>query len=296
MKTTKTEKTPLLTTHKATTPAPAVTNVKMLVSPALAAEWLKSNTSNRAVDKAAVDRLTEVICAGGWRTTHQGIAIGADGTLYDGQHRLRAIVAAGRSVSVWVATGLTIDDLPAIDSNVGRGTRTARDILRMSRGVHLSTSSAAALTWASALVSSAGPGNLPRVTDEMLYASEVAHGDALRALAAVLPGATVRVACAPVMGSLMIAWRSAPAQALAFAEMLRTGENLSARHPALTLRNFLFTRVGSFAGFERIDVSRRTFAAFAAFERGSTLQKLYASDAARDYYVAEWRRVTGQSG
>lgn len=291
---TKTEKTPLLTTHKATTPAPAVTRSVMLVTPALAAEWLKSNAGNRTVDKAAVDRLAAVIRAGRWRTTHQGIAIGADGALYDGQHRLHAIVAAGRSVTVVVTTGLTPDDLAAIDSNVGKGTRTPRDILRMSRGVHLTTSASGALSWAAALVSPGGICVTRRVTAEMLDESERVHGDAFRVLAPILVAGTMRVGCAAVVGSLMVAWRSAPAQVVAFAEMLRTGENLPAHHPALMLRNFLFSRVGMGGHSHRIDVSRRTFAAFAAFSRGATLQKLYAGDAAGAHYIAEWHRVVSE--
>lgn len=292
-KTTKAEKTPLLTTHKATTPAPAVTRAVMLVTPALAAEWLKSNTGNRAVDKEAVDRLAGVIRRGGWRTTHQGIAIGADGALYDGQHRLHAIVAAGRSVTVVVTTGLTPDDLAAIDSNVGKGTRTPRDILRMSRGLNLTTNAAGALSFATALVAPDTSRSARRVTAEMLDESERTHGDAFRALAPILVAGTIRVGSSPVLGSLMIAWRSAPAQVVAFAEMLRTGENLPAHHPALTLRSFLFSRVGIGGNAHRTDVSRRTFAAFAAFMRGAPLQKLYAGDVASAHYIAEWHRVVG---
>lgn len=268
-----------------------VTTSRMLVTPALAAEWLKSNTRNRAIDKAAVERLAEVIRSGGWRATHQGIAIGEGGELYDGQHRLHAIVASGQAVLVQVTTGLSADDLPAIDSNVGKGVRSARDIVRMTRNIHLTTNEAGALSFAAGLIASNGGRVAMRVTAEMLDRSERAHGDAMRALTPILFGSTIRVGSAPVVGSLMVAWRSTPARAVEFAEMLKTGENLPAHHPALALRNFLFTRVGVLEGAHRVDISRRTFTAFAAFERGVTLQKLYATDAASTHYVAEWSRV-----
>lgn len=39
-----------------------------------------------------------------YQLTHQGIAIGVDGTLLDGQHRLLAIAKAGISVPIVIAT------------------------------------------------------------------------------------------------------------------------------------------------------------------------------------------------
>ena len=96
--TTKTKKSePLpIASRSATTPAAGgVTRTTMVVTPALAAEWLKSNSRNRKLDMTAVERLATAIRGGGWVSTHQGIAFGDDGVLYDGQHRLHAIVAAG---------------------------------------------------------------------------------------------------------------------------------------------------------------------------------------------------------
>lgn len=44
---------------------------------------------------------------GHWDSTHQGIAIASDGTLIDGQHRLLAIVEAGKSVKMNVTFNAT---------------------------------------------------------------------------------------------------------------------------------------------------------------------------------------------
>lgn len=291
MKTTKTEKTPLLTTHKATTPAPSSTNVKMLVTPALAAEWLKSNTRNRSIDLDAVDRLVEVIKSGGWRTTHQGIAIGSDGTLYDGQHRLRAIVKAGVPVMVEVTTGLVTDDLPAIDSNVGKGIRTPADIMKMARGVTLTRSAVAALSFASILVNSDSTAR--RVVYEMLDKSDTVHGEAMRALYPILVGSTIRIGSAAVFGPLIIAWASNPTGVVEFAGMIQSGENLPAYHPALTLRNYLFSRVAMHGTSSRLDTALRVFAAFDAYVRGDDLKMLKASIGARDRYVDAWRKANG---
>jgi len=75
----------------------------MLITPALAKEFLLRNKSdNRVVRKAWVKNLATAISRGEWVTTHQGIAFSTDGTLIDGQHRLLAIVEANTPVTMAV--------------------------------------------------------------------------------------------------------------------------------------------------------------------------------------------------
>lgn len=74
----------------------------MDVTPVMAKAWLEKNAGNRKVNQRNVDILTKDILADDWDTTHQGIAIAADGTIVDGQHRLLAIVKANKSVKMWV--------------------------------------------------------------------------------------------------------------------------------------------------------------------------------------------------
>ena len=290
-KATKTEKTPLLTTHKVTTPAPAVTRSVMLVTPALAAEWLKSNTRNRRIDATAVSNLASVIRGGGWRTTHQGIAFGADGALYDGQHRLSAIVEAGVGVHVEVTRGLDTDSLGVID-NGGKGVRRPADVLRITKDIDLGRNEVGALMAAYQIVEA---GNLvcnPRQTPETLGFAEETYGAALRAIHGVLLGAhAARISCAPVVSTLIVAWKSHPAAAVKFAAMLRDGENLPARHPALALRNHLMMgkAKASGGGASRDGVSLRVAAAFDAFVRGETLGALKANAGARDRFAAAWK-------
>ena len=279
----------LLPTTCTTTPAPCVSRSVMLVTPALADQWLKSNTRNRTLDHLAIKRLAELIQSGGWRTTHQGIAIGADGTLYDGQHRLHAIVAAGISVMIAVTTGLVVDDLPAIDSNVGKGIRTPADIMKMTRGVTLTRRAVAALSCAAILVNS--DSTAQRVVYEMLDKSDTVHGEAMRALYPILVGSTIRIASAGVFGPLIVIWASNPTGAVEFAGMIQSGENLPAYHPALTLRNYLFSRVAMHGSVSRLDTALRVFAAFDAYVRGDDLKQLKPSMGARDRSVDAWHKA-----
>jgi len=76
----------------------------VLVSPELAAEWLKKNNTgeNRAVSQEVIANYAMDMKNNKWDLTHQGICFGEDGALVDGQHRLHAIVMAGVTVAMMV--------------------------------------------------------------------------------------------------------------------------------------------------------------------------------------------------
>jgi hypothetical protein len=74
------------------------------VTPAMAEKWLKKNhPKNRRISQAIVDAIAGDIANGNWKITHQGICFDGDGCLIDGQHRLNAIVQAGKTVEILVA-------------------------------------------------------------------------------------------------------------------------------------------------------------------------------------------------
>jgi hypothetical protein len=100
----------------------------MTVTPKLAAEWLKSNHSNRPRNRRYVYEVCRALENGTFQTTHQGIAFDDQGRLRDGQHRLTAIVETGIAVKMLVTTGLTEEQLLVIDD--GRR-RTFFDVLSM---------------------------------------------------------------------------------------------------------------------------------------------------------------------
>lgn len=76
------------------------------VTPTLAELWLQKNTSNRNVSTRLVAKYADMMARGQWSLTHQGIAFYADGTLADGQHRLKAVVKAGVPVVMQVSYGI----------------------------------------------------------------------------------------------------------------------------------------------------------------------------------------------
>jgi hypothetical protein len=103
----------------------------MLVTPALAREWLARNTHNRVLRRYVVTKLAGAIARGEYFLNGEAIKLAVDGTLIDGQHRLAAIIEADEPVPSFVVTGLMPEARETIDVGVKR---TTGDMLSM-RGV-----------------------------------------------------------------------------------------------------------------------------------------------------------------
>jgi len=100
-----------------------------IITPALAEEMLRHNTCNRPIKETNVIFLTHEILEGRWRLTGSAIQfVGKD--LVDGQHRLKAIIAAGKAVKMVIArfpaTAVAKDIFKVIDVGANR---TVGDIL-----------------------------------------------------------------------------------------------------------------------------------------------------------------------
>ena len=82
---------------------PSHTSGIVEVTPALAAQWLTSNTKSRPLNEAKVAEYAEKMRLGVWREG-RGMPIirRSDGRLINGQHRLCAIIRAGVAVTLRV--------------------------------------------------------------------------------------------------------------------------------------------------------------------------------------------------
>lgn len=77
---------------------------QVLVTPALAREWLGKRSRNwRLLDKRAAIQLADAIRRNGWRQDGNSIKFDGDGYLIDGQTRLEAICILGISVPCQIA-------------------------------------------------------------------------------------------------------------------------------------------------------------------------------------------------
>ena len=116
---------------QAAQPKVEMTTMVMDITPAQAEEFLRLNCTNRDIRPSWVAMLQKMIERGEWKLTHQGIAITNDNRLLDGQHRLRAIVAAGVTVQMNVSFDCDPDTFVVLDGGVKR---TAADHLKVSVG------------------------------------------------------------------------------------------------------------------------------------------------------------------
>lgn len=77
------------------------------LTPELAAMFLDRLAENqRGYAPRTGDKYVEDIRSGLWRLTHQGMAFDRDGFFVDGQHRCRAVIAAGRPIDTLVFFGV----------------------------------------------------------------------------------------------------------------------------------------------------------------------------------------------
>lgn len=100
------------------------------VTPQQAALWLEAaNIRNRPLQMTRCQAIAGAISRGEWWLNGDAIRFCTSGQLLDGQHRLQAIVLAGKPVKTLVVRGLHPDSFTTIDTNCK--SRTAADVLSL---------------------------------------------------------------------------------------------------------------------------------------------------------------------
>lgn len=105
---------------------PKLTARFVVVTPAMATEWLGKNHNNRRPRNGKTIRYARDIRAGNWLVTGESIKFDWNDVLIDGQHRLAAILQAGMSAEVLVIYGLDPRVKDVLDTGA---TRTSADML-----------------------------------------------------------------------------------------------------------------------------------------------------------------------
>lgn len=106
--------------------APKPNAAVVVVTPEVAKRWLAKNERNRKIRDAIVDGYARDMGKGRWELTGEAIKFASDGSLLDGQHRLKAVVKSGTHVPMFVVRGLQSDSQHAMDTGAKR---TAADAL-----------------------------------------------------------------------------------------------------------------------------------------------------------------------
>jgi hypothetical protein len=241
----------------------------VLVTPEIAKQWLTLNKINRPISQETVKGLAWDITHGKWQLTHQGIAFNRDLDLIDGQHRLTAVVAAGRAVPMRVSYNIDGDYSAPIDT--GRS-RTAAHVLRLSPRV-------VAVCNGLALLESGRPerGSAAKVAD--VYKKHQRGVDwALEALP------LQRRITANIVAAHAFAFPVAPDQVAGFARQLATFQADAEDSPVVALRRHI-ERLGSFASSARLDLTLVTLRCLHAHCRGERLQRAHANDIGLAYFA-----------
>lgn len=86
------------------------------ITPEKAAAYLNGNAAGRSLNQNAVNDYARDMAARRWRLTHQGIALDDNGVMFDGQHRMAAIIRANVTVRIWVTRGADPASFGVVDS------------------------------------------------------------------------------------------------------------------------------------------------------------------------------------
>lgn len=102
------------------------------VTPEQAAEWLREhNAGNRPMAEARVAALADEIRLDRWHLSNDALTFAPDGTLTNGQHRLAAVLLAGKPAQFLIVRGLPLAARDIMDR--GRA-RTVADMLHLNYG------------------------------------------------------------------------------------------------------------------------------------------------------------------
>lgn len=104
------------------------------VTPGLAVELLRRGAWEDYLSRKLVTTYASDMKAGAWQVSHQGIGIGHDGRLFDGRHRLWAVVHAGVAVQMLCIRGVDPISREAMDT--GRVRSVGETVLQLDEDPH----------------------------------------------------------------------------------------------------------------------------------------------------------------
>lgn len=241
------------------------------VSPTIAAKWLERNTSNRPISDTYLRELAEAMTRGEWMENGESLKFDSNGVLLDGQHRLRAIILSGVTITTRVEFGLPSDAFITLDRGKKRN---LGDALAM-QGVSEYHAIAAAAQLLYKLHYKAST-NRPASPLQLLefYENHCAGVEAsvspTRHAAKMSPGSVV------IAMHYLFAKHSRPL-ADEFMMLLGDGTNMGTGHPVLVLRERLIADKAAKASLPRMEIVILYIRAWNAFVTNRTLRSLRGS-------------------
>ena len=91
------------------------------VTPAQAKKWLEDNyADNRKISKSRVDHYRRQMDLGHWRLNGEPLIFCSEGHVLNGQHRLKAVIAHGKTVEFLITRGVDASTFTTMDQVYGR--------------------------------------------------------------------------------------------------------------------------------------------------------------------------------
>jgi hypothetical protein len=224
--------------------------MKTFVTPEMARDWLSRNDANRNLSLARAREYSGDMLAGRWNSDNrQGIQLGSDGTLVDGQHRLMAVCLAAnedpgfKGIDMWVYENVPPSVRGVVDFN---RVRSVGDVLHIEGHKHGQLAGAASgyvLNWLNGEKINA----MRSKTEKHEFILNNLDLINYAALASATRGYAVPSALAAI---LFLASRSKDREgaslldthAEAFVDGIANGAMLKARDPRLALRTWMFNQ------------------------------------------------------
>lgn len=240
------------------------------VTPDFANELLGRNAHNRPLQRNRVRSLAAAMRSGKWALNGETVIVSEQGTLLDGQHRLKAVTEYGQSVPMLIAYGAADDSFETIDTGKARS---AGDILGM-QGFKVpgKVAASAKLVWQMIhqvpLTIAAPPVYLSQVAERFPAIEKWACKTAGMGVDTIVPTSTL-IAALTYLEDIA----KKPETAEAFFAALTEGTSLEQGSPVLALRNRL---IRARSGGARIDAKWAlpiTMKAVSAYEQGKKAER-----------------------
>lgn len=99
---------------------PGLRAERIEVTPEVAQEWLQTIAANRRLSKVNLENLTKAMEEDRWHDDGSTIKFDKNGRLIDGQHRLRALIDTGKSMTFLVVFGVKPEAMTTLDTGKSR--------------------------------------------------------------------------------------------------------------------------------------------------------------------------------
>ena len=224
----------------------SITNVNVQlvnVTPELAAQMLRKNTMNRNISAIAVKRYAQAMLSGEWEMNGETIIVATDGTIIDGQQRLHAVIESGKTIPFLIVYNVKKTSISTVDTGVGR---TFRHILQIKGSKHATTAATLTkLAWVydnfdHELKDFSSNISLRNTVLELYYDE---NRDLIERAAAVADNGAHHFVKSYMALAYYLFARKSPAKADEFIYQVKTGANITTKHPAMTLRLRLYDNV-----------------------------------------------------